>query len=62
MILCPWQDMRYVSRLGEGEGRTRIFGFDGSVRLNPQKPKIDNFLTSDLIGVIDFFSRLINAH
>ena len=49
------------------------FGGPGSlfvkeVAFSVKQPKIDNltsgdlFLTSDLIGVIDFFSCLINAH
>ena len=49
------------------------FGASGSlfvkeVAFSVKQPKIDNltsgdlFLTSDSIDVIDFFSRLINAH
>ena len=42
--------------------------FVNEVAFSVKQPKIDNltsgdlFLTSDLIGVIDFFSCLINAH
>jgi hypothetical protein len=42
--------------------------FINEVAFSVKQPKIDNltsrdlFLTSDSIDVIDFFSRLINAH
>jgi hypothetical protein len=42
--------------------------FVNEIAFSVKQPKIDNltsgdlFLTSDVIGVIDFFSCLINAH
>ena len=73
--LCVTFDL-YPSTLYMEEGLmivlTKLRGpgsiFVNEVAFSVKQPKIDNltsgdlFLTSDLIGVIDFFSCLINAH
>ena len=64
--LISYMKKGYMIVLAKFSGPGSIFV--NEVAFSVKQPKIDNltsgdlFLTSDLIGVIDFFSCLINAH
>ena len=64
--LTSYMKQGYIFALTKLSGPGSLFV--NEVAFLVKQPKIDNltsgdlFLTSDLIGVIDFFSCLINAH
>ena len=64
--LTPYMKQGYIIVLTKFSGPG--LRFVNKVAFSVKQPKIDNltsgdlFLTSDVIGVIDFFSCLINAH
>ena len=64
--LTPYMKRGYMIVLTKFSGHGVIFV--NEVAFSVKQPKIDNltsgdlFLTSDLLGMIDFFSCLINAH